>query len=151
MKIKLILLFILVNAIVFSKNYHIDLIIKKYSEKYNIDYKLVMALIKIESNFYIYARTKNISCKGYSHGLMQLNDKNYNWKIEDFYNPYINVNEGCRILSECFKMANGDLEITLIYYNFGYGNYRKSRGKIPKITKDYVIKVLKEYQILKNK
>jgi soluble lytic murein transglycosylase len=139
----------------------------KYSEQFEIDPYLVMAIMKAESSF----RPKVVSHKG-AKGLMQLTDQTAQWgaeqlelndfTIEKLFEPETNIMIGCWYLDKLKKEFNNNLKLVVAAYNGGSGNVSKwlkdknlsSSGKtldtIPfKETDHYVKKVIKDYTIYK--
>ena len=100
--------------------------IYRTAEKYQVPPEVVLAVMKVESNFDKTA-TSNSSC-----GLMQVNKlhlSSYGLEEKDLYDVNTNVEMGTGILSEC--IANSpDLEVALGKYNRGVAGYEKyiSRG-----------------------
>ena len=111
----------------------------KYSTKYNIDFALVMAVIKAESNFDERA-VSLADCRG----LMQLGPgvrKDY--KVKDVEDPEENISVGCKYLQwleNCFRDSTwltkslfteevkplfSRICFTLAAYNWGIGNVAK--------------------------
>lgn len=93
-------------------------IVYSQAEQFKINPYLIMALIKAESNYNPYAKSR------VAYGLMQIN---YNvWKEElklDFsriYEPAYNVEKGLEILQFYIKEAGGDIGKALHLYNNGY-------------------------------
>ena len=147
----------------------------KHSYRNKLDFALVMAIIKVESNF----NEKAISpanCKG----LMQLSPGVCkDSKIKNVFDPEENISVGCEYLhwlENLFESGGYHNEhlttfqvkplfsrmcFTLAAYNWGIGNIAKLQAKqkkanydpgcficaakkLPKETKDYVLKVLIE-------
>lgn len=141
--------------------------ISKYSKTYNLDPRLVSAIIKVESGYDVKAKShKN------ARGLMQISPTTGEWasrelNISDFtleklYDPEKNIMIGCWYLDILRQEFNNDLQLILAAYNGGSGNVTKwlnnkhysKNGKtldvIPfKETKDYVDKVMKNYKMYK--
>ena len=139
--------------------------IEKYSNDYNLDKYLVMAIIKAESNFIPDAHS------GVARGLMQITDDTALWisekidigfdssKLED---PKTNIKMGCYYLRYLLDYYDEDVTLSLAAYNAGMGNvdkwlkdprYSKS-GKtldvIPfKETQKYIEKINKSINIYK--
>ena len=128
--------------------------IYKYASENGLDPTLVMAVIKVESNFVPEAHS------GYAGGLMQLTSETAQWNAEqmgityyDYMDPETNIMLGChylKYLTEKYETLN----TALAAYNGGMGNVYEllsdSRysddGKTLKDipfpeTKSYVIKV----------
>ena len=142
-----------------------DLIIK-YSEKYNLDEYLVMALIKAESN-YIYDANS-----GVANGLMQITNDTAQWIAKemklnfsktDITDPETNINMGCFYLSYLLEYYNGNETLALSAYNAGMGNvnkwlsnkkYSKDSVTLDKIpfeeTQKYINKIEKSKEIYIN-
>jgi len=141
-------------------------LIRKYSERYNLDPYLVLAVIKAESGF----RHTAVSRKN-ARGLMQITEGTGKWSAEkiglkDFtadmlFDPEININIGCWYLSRLYGEF-GDTDLALAAYNAGSGNVSKwlndrelsSTGRtldrIPfKETEKYLKKVRNSYLIYK--
>lgn len=88
------------------------------SKKYSIEYELILAVIAIESNFDIDAKSKTSD-----YGLMQINKVNHGWLKEqygftDFSDPYQNIEAGCIILKDCIDHM-ADYHQALMGYNMG--------------------------------
>ncbi len=131
--------------------------IKQYSEEYDLDEYLVMAVIKAESNYIHDAHS------GYARGLMQLTDDTARWISEklslefledDVEDPKTNIRMGCYYLSYLISHYDGNIDVSLAAYNAGMGNVKKwlqnpeyssdgvNFSHIPfKETRDYVKKV----------
>ena len=153
-----------------------DIIVKNANE-YELDPYLVMAIIRVESNYQPEAN----SHKG-AKGLMQLTDETAQdvakgLKVKNFYKdmiyePEINIRFGCWYLDHIRDYLTGitnaevdlkkDSRLLLAAYNGGIGNVRSWLGneqysksgrhldRIPyKETEQYVVKVLREYQVYK--
>lgn len=139
--------------------------IKKYSQKYNIDPCLVVAIINVESNFDVKAK----SPKG-ARGLMQISPITADWAakelnlqdftLESLYEPETNIMIGCWYLSILEEEYDNNLNLILAAYNGGSGNVNKwllnkeysddnkTLKKIPfKETEEYVDKVWKNYNV----
>ena len=117
-------------------------IIANVSKKYNVDEKLVNAVIKQESGF---------NPKATSHcgamGLMQLMPNTAKeMGVKDAYNPLQNIEGGVRYLSTLLKRYNGNTVLALAAYNAGPGSVDKYSGVPPyKETQNYVKNILANY------
>lgn len=110
-------------------------IIVKNSEKYNINYETLIAIIYIESSF-IYI----IGDDGNSYGLMQVNQKYWKkyveekgYKMNDLFNPEIGIEIGTEILSKLIKKYG--LYKGIEKYNGSkeyVEKYKKTKGRIKK-------------------
>lgn len=92
----------------------------KYAAEYEIDEKLILAVIKTESDFDQYALSY-ADCKG----LMQLNDIFFKEEMKEFgitdiYDIDSNVHLGTYYLRDCINKSNGDIKLALMMYNEGY-------------------------------
>jgi hypothetical protein len=120
-------------------------LIAKYCQQYQMDWKLVAAVIKVESNF----NPKAVSPKG-AQGLMQLMPSTQ--KEEGVINPFVpeeNIRGGVHYLKKMLDAFQGDLELTLAAYNAGIGRVQalKAVPAIPE-TRQYVTKILALYPTL---
>ncbi len=138
-------------------------IVELQAEENNIEYSLVLAVIKTESNFVVDAHS------GKASGLMQLTDETAEWianKMDidtneiNLMEPADNIRLGCFYLRYLIDYYNGNEDVALAAYNGGMGNVNKwlddekysSDGKtldyIPfKETREYVKKVRKEQKV----
>jgi hypothetical protein len=120
-------------------------LIARCCQEYQMDWKLVAALIKVESNF----NPNAVSPKG-AQGLMQLMPSTQ--KDEGVTNPFVpeeNIRAGVRYLKKLLDVFQGDLSLTLAAYNAGATRVQKYQG-IPPIpeTQAYVYKILALYPTL---
>ena len=139
--------------------------IESYSGEYDLDPRLVAAVIKVESNF----RPDAASHKG-ARGLMQVIPTTGDWiatqiGLPNFsdarlYDPDVNIRLGCWYLRNLLTEFKGQLPIALAAYNGGRGNVQNWlatgawTGKEEDITqipfsepRGYVWKVLKVYAV----
>lgn len=99
-------------------------IVKQYSNEYNIDAHLIMAVIRTESKF----KEDAESDKG-AKGLMQLKDDTAKWCAKEFgfsydgdiTNPETNIKIGCAYLRYLIDKF-GNVATALAAYNAGEGN-----------------------------
>lgn len=120
-------------------------LIAKYCQEYGMDWKLVAALIRVESDF----NAKAVSPKG-AEGLMQLMPSTQ--KEMGVKNPFVpeeNIKGGVAYLKKLLDACQGDLELTLAAYNAGIGRVQAYQA-IPPFpeTKLYVYKILALYPTL---
>ena len=141
--------------------------VRHYSQKYDIDPYLVMAIIKTESSF----KPDAVSPKN-ARGLMQISERTGRWgaerlKLDNYSNeslfsPEINIFIGCWYLSVLYGEFGNNDELVLAAYNGGSGNVTqwlkdpdlspdgKSLDKIPfKETEQYLKKVKNSHKIYK--
>ncbi len=118
---------------------------KKYCRELGVDYALVLALLKVESNFKIHA----VSRAG-AQGLMQIMPMTQtDLKIYSPYDPDENLRGGIEYLKKLLQKYK-DKRLAIAAYNAGQGAVDKYGGIPPfKETKRYVKKVLEEYHKFK--
>lgn len=125
-----------------SGNLSIDEAVDKASAKYGVDKKLIMAVIKQESDF----NSKATSGAG-AMGLMQLMPGTaQSLGVTDAYNIEQNVEGGTKYLRQLLDMYGNSKELAVAAYNAGPGAVTKYHG-IPnyKETQNYVRKVMGYY------
>jgi soluble lytic murein transglycosylase-like protein len=110
--------------------------------RYGLDADLVMAIIRVESNF----DARALSHKN-AWGLMQLiPDTAARFGVEDITHPVQNLHGGMAYLRWLLAYFQGDLRLALAGYNAGEGAVEKYRGIPPyRETKRYVRKVIHAY------
>ncbi len=141
-------------------------LVRKYSERYDLDPYLVLAVIKAESSF----RHTAVSRKN-ARGLMQITEGTGKWSagkmgLEDYttdmlFDPETNISIGCWYLSWLYEEF-GDTDLVLAAYNAGSGNVTKwlndrelsptgrTLDRIPfRETEKYLKKVRNSYMIYK--
>jgi soluble lytic murein transglycosylase-like protein len=109
------------------------------SKKHQIDWKLVAAVMKAESNFNPHA----VSPKG-AQGLMQLMPATAKlYRVTDPYDPVQNIDAGVRHLKMLMNRFPGKLDLVLAAYNSGEKTVDRFKGIPPfSETRSYVKKVL---------
>lgn len=112
-----------------------------YSKKYNVDSRLIHAVILAESGY-----MPNAKSNANARGLMQLTSVHIG-KVEGCYNLYnkrCNIETGVKHLSGLLSKYKGNEHLALASYNAGGGAVDRSlkkTGTIPSYTKNYVYKV----------
>jgi soluble lytic murein transglycosylase-like protein len=119
----------------------LDPVIAKASKKYGVDFSLIKAVIKAESNF----NPQAISHAG-ARGLMQLMPATArSLGVNDSFDPEQNVMGGTRFLKDMLQRYNGDVDAALAAYNWGPGNVDKRSEHLPRETRDYLTRVKQLY------
>lgn len=119
-----------------------DDIIKKAQKKYGVEFSLIKAVIKVESNF----DPKAVSKKG-AKGLMQIMPDNFKpLLVKDPFNPLQNIMGGTLYLQQLLKKYEYKLPLVLAAYNAGPQAVDRYK-QIPPYpeTQEYVRKVMKTY------
>lgn len=121
----------------------IHAIIANVANHYEIDNKLLHAIIQVESNYNPLAKSQ-----AGAQGLMQLMPNTArSLGVTDPYDPAQNIEGGAKYLNQLFKRYNDNLPLALAAYNAGPGNVDKYQGIPPFAeTENYVAKVLTLYQ-----
>ena len=139
----------LLSAVPAAATYDIDAIIKAKAAENGLDENLVRAVIKVESNGRINARSHKDA-----RGLMQVippTAKRMGVNPSYLYMPEHNITAGTRYLAYLNRMFSGNLDYILAGYNAGEGAVQKFGGIPPyRETRDYVVKVRNRYLALNN-
>lgn len=121
---------------------HVKSIVHKLAPQYDLDPRLVLAVIAVESNFQAAA----VSPKN-AQGLMQLiPDTAKRFGVQDPFNPSDNIRGGMQYLRWLLKTFNGNLSLALAGYNAGEKAVERHKGVPPySETRQYVQKVHQLY------
>ncbi len=125
------------------KNKEIDKLLKTVAKEYNIDYHLLLAIAKVESNF----KHNSMSHKG-AIGLMQLMPETAKrFGIKNPYDLYQNIIGAARYLKYLLNLFHNNIILATAAYNAGENNVIKYKGIPPyKETKKYVNQVISLYK-----
>lgn len=118
-------------------------LIDKTCEKYDVDPKLVKALVKQESGF-----NPNAKSKAGAMGLMQLMPKTAEGLgVLDPMDPKQNIEGGVKYFKQLLDKYNGNKILALAAYNAGPNAVQKYGGNVPpyKETQNYVKSILSMY------
>ena len=118
-------------------------VIWKAAERYQVDYALVKAVIKTESNF----NPQAVSRAG-AKGLMQLMPGTANaLGVDNSFHPEDNIQGGVRHLRYLLDRFQGDLPLTLAAYNAGEKVVLRCNGIPPyRETRKYIKQVLRYFK-----
>jgi soluble lytic murein transglycosylase-like protein len=118
--------------------------ILQLSNKHEVSWQLVAAVIRAESNFH----TRATSNRG-ARGLMQLTPRTasrYKVAPHELYDPYKNIEAGIRHLKMLIDRYPGNLDFAIAAYNTGEFAVDRYRGIPPfRTTRSFVRKVLQQY------
>lgn len=117
-----------------------DPLIREIAERYNVEYALVKAVIKAESDFNRLA----VSSKG-ALGLMQLMPATAaQHQVRDVFLPRDNIAGGVRHLRMLLDRYGGNLPLSIAAYNAGTRRVEEAGG-VPPIpeTREYLARVLR--------
>ena len=119
----------------------IEQVIVKASQRYGVDAGLIRAVIKAESDF----NPRAVSHAG-AQGLMQLMPATARGLgVRNPFDIEQNVMAGTRFLKGLLDRYNGDLDSALAAYNWGPGNVDRRPERLPRETRDYLVKVKQYY------
>jgi soluble lytic murein transglycosylase-like protein len=117
-----------------------DGLIREIADRYDVEYALVKAVIKAESDFDRLA----VSRKG-ALGLMQLMPETAaQHQVQNVFLPRDNIEGGCRHLRMLLDRYGGNLPLTIAAYNAGTRRVEEAGG-VPPIpeTREYLARVLR--------
>jgi len=125
------------NTTEFNDGYY-DGLIREISQKHDMEFALVKAVIKAESDF----DSTAISRAG-AQGLMQLMPKTAKAQgVSDPFDPTANIEGGVKLLAHLQNRYKGNLDLTLSGYNAGETAVNKYNGIPPfSETRTYIIRV----------
>jgi len=125
-----------------SDRTQIELLAHKWAPKYGLEPELVIAIIKVESNF---------NPKAWSHkdarGLMQLIPATARrFKVSNSWDPVENMRGGMAYLQWLMRHFRGDVRLVLAAYNAGEHAVERFKGIPPyKETINYIRRISKIY------
>ncbi len=122
-------------------------IIHYFSNIYKVDENIIIAIMKVESNF-----NNFVESPAGAIGLMQIMPSTAEDLGINPYDMYENIKGGIKYFRYCLDNNNEDIGLALASYNAGYGNVKKY-DTIPPFTEtqNYVDKVVKIYNELSEK
>ncbi len=131
----------LVDRLPHDKRWLISMV-EKVAEKYDIDPKLVLTIISVESNFKIQARSNKAA-----QGLMQLIPATAaRFNVKNAYDASQNIKGGVAYLRWLLSYFQGDVVLAVAAYNAGEGAVDRYKGVPPyRETRNYVKKVKARY------
>jgi soluble lytic murein transglycosylase-like protein len=121
---------------------HIERLVYQLAPQFNVNPKLALAIIAVESNF----NTAALSNKN-AMGLMQLiPDTARRFGVRNAFDPQQNIRGGMGYLRWLLAYYQGDVKLVAAAYNAGEGNVDKHRGVPPFAeTQDYVRRVVERF------
>ena len=118
----------------------ITALVEKTAAEYEVDPKLILAVIATESAFEIDA----VSSRN-AQGLMQLIEQTAErFGVRDVFEPADNIRGGTKYLKWLLARFNGDLSLALAAYYAGERAVER-HGGVPQYAKSYLEKVLSHY------
>ena len=129
-----------------SSNY--EPIIREIANKYQVDYNLVRAIIKAESDF----NPSAMSPKG-AQGIMQLMPATAeDMSVKNVFSPRDNIEGGVKYLRRLLNIFNNDLRLAVAAYNAGENAVIGCNYDIPPYneTQEYVRRVFSYLRSYKN-
>jgi hypothetical protein len=124
------------------KGQEIDEIIQGAAEQYGVEPSLIKAVISVESN----GNPQAVSPAG-AQGLMQLMPRTAaELGVINPFDPSQNIRAGTQYLSRLLNRYQGNQKLALAAYNWGMGNLEKNPTGLPQETRNYIVRVEKQYQ-----
>ncbi len=123
-----------------------DEFISDASREFDVDSRLLKAMIKAESDF----DPRAISRKG-AMGLMQIMPENFKMlNLKNPFDPWQNIRAGAQYFKKLYERFNGKLALSLAAYNAGPTAVDRYRSIPPyQETEEYVHRVLRYYRTFK--
>jgi soluble lytic murein transglycosylase len=123
-----------------------DEFISDASREFDVDSRLLKAMIKAESDF----DPRAISRKG-AMGLMQIMPENFKMlKLKNPFDPWQNIRAGAQYFKKLYERFNGKLALSLAAYNAGPTAVDRYKNIPPyQETEQYVRRVLRYYRTFK--
>lgn len=123
-----------------------DGLISDASREFDVDSRLLKAMIKAESDF----DPRAISRKG-AMGLMQIMPENFKMlNLKNPLDPWQNIRAGAQYFKKLYERFNGKLALSLAAYNAGPTAVDRYRSIPPyQETEEYVHRVLRYYRTFK--
>ena len=124
-----------------------DKLISNASREFDVDSRLLKAMIKAESDF----DPRAISRKG-AMGLMQIMPENFEMlNLENPFDPWQNIRAGAQYFKKLYERFNGKLALSLAAYNAGPTAVDHYKNIPPyQETEEYVRRVLSYYRTFRN-
>jgi hypothetical protein len=129
-----------------NRSQEIDEIIQGAADQYGVEPSLIKAVISVESN----GNPRAVSSAG-AQGLMQLMPRTAaELRVTDPFDPQQNIMAGTRYLSQLLNRYQGNQKLALAAYNWGMNNLERNPTGLPKETRNYIVRVEKQYQSFLN-
>jgi soluble lytic murein transglycosylase len=130
----------------FNSTNKYDQFISDASRQTGVDFPLLKAMIKAESDF----DPRAISKKG-AMGLMQIMPENFQMlELKNPFDPWENIKAGARYFKQLYERFNGKLALSLAAYNAGPTAVDRYKSIPPyQETEEYVRRVLRYYRTFK--
>lgn len=121
---------------------HIERLVRQLAPQFNVNPKLALAIIAVESNF----NSAALSNKN-AMGLMQLiPDTARRFGVRNAFDPQQNIRGGMGYLRWLLAYYQGDVRLVAAAYNAGEGSVDKHRGVPPYAeTQEYVRRVVERF------
>ena len=123
-----------------------DHFISDAAKQTGVDFPLLKAMIKAESDF----DPRAVSRKG-AMGLMQIMPENFKMlDLKNPFDPWENIKAGARYFQQLYERFNGQLALSLAAYNAGPTAVDRYKSIPPyQETEEYVRRVLRYYRTFK--